>query len=108
MAKLAFDEIGVWSHTAKDYFFFQIVDKMKKLVEQNLEVKKLFRVERQVNNPGPLLKHLLLNAKRNEEEFWFNKLLLHLQTYNAAKIITVGEDATRVITKVDYDNETDL
>lgn len=41
--------------------------------------------------------------KRNSYE-----LQLYLQTYNAVKIITVSEDATRVITKVDYDNETDL
>ena len=44
---------------------------------------------------------ILQYFKRNSYE-----LQLHLQTYNAVKMITVGEDATRVITKVDYDNET--
>ena len=151
--------------------FFQIVDKMEKLVEQNPEMKELMRVaqcqrrEREIESICPLLKQLLVNAERNaqmlpqqrrheqvmkkfatslfiysgpmayeflhtnlpnaipslrtvqrivsneyqplhEGEFRFNALLLHLQTYNATKIITVGEDATRVITRVDYDNET--
>ena len=53
--------------------FFQIVDNMEKLVEQNLEIKELMRVaqsqrrEREVENICPLHKHLLSNAERNAQ-----------------------------------------
>ena len=53
--------------------FFQIVDKMEKLVEQNPEMKELMRVaqcqrrEREVESICPLLKQLLVNAERNAQ-----------------------------------------
>ena len=36
----------------------------------------------------------------------FDELFVHLIRYNAPKIITIGEDATRLIARVDYDSET--
>ena len=38
--------------------------------------------------------------------FRFEELSKHLQLYNAPKVVCIGEDATRVISRVDYDNET--
>ena len=43
----------------------------------------------------------------NEEEFRFDDLVQHLHNYDSESVITIGEDATCVIARVDYDNETD-
>lgn len=40
-------------------------------------------------------------------EFRFNQLLHYLQKHSYPKIIAVGEDATRVISRIDYDSCTD-
>ena len=37
--------------------------------------------------------------------FRFDELLAHLTAYNAAKIVACGEDATRLISRVEYDSE---
>ena len=42
-----------------------------------------------------------------EEEFRFEDLTAHLTRYNVPHIVTIGEDATRVISRVEYDSETD-
>ena len=42
----------------------------------------------------------------HEGKFRFDDLLQHLESYNASKIVSIGEDATRVISRVDYDSET--
>lgn len=42
-----------------------------------------------------------------EGKFRFDALLKHLECYGASKFISIGEDATRVISRVDYDSETD-
>lgn len=42
----------------------------------------------------------------HEGEFKFDELLSHLSSYNAPKVITIGEDATRLISRVEYDIET--
>ena len=39
-----------------------------------------------------------------EGEFTFDKLLAHLEGYNAEKIVSISEDATRVISHVEYDS----
>ena len=43
----------------------------------------------------------------SEGDFRFDDLLQHIKQYNAPMIISVGEDATRVIARVEYDSETD-
>jgi hypothetical protein len=43
----------------------------------------------------------------NEGEFRFDGIVAHLAQHSAPSIITVGEDATRVISRVEYDCETD-
>jgi len=43
----------------------------------------------------------------DEGNFRFDDLVNHLQQYNVPKIVSIGEDATRVIARIDYDNETD-
>ena len=43
----------------------------------------------------------------HEGEFRFDELLAHLSSYKAPKVISVGEDATRLISRVEYDSETD-
>ena len=43
----------------------------------------------------------------HEGEFRFKELLTHLNAYESPKVISIGEDATRVISRVEYDNETD-
>ena len=43
----------------------------------------------------------------NEGEFLFDDLLIHLNNYKAIKTIAIAEDATRVIARAQYDNETD-
>lgn len=40
------------------------------------------------------------------KESRFNELLAHITHHNAPKIVPIGEDATRVIGRVDYDSET--
>jgi hypothetical protein len=42
----------------------------------------------------------------NEGEFRFDQLLSHLKSYKAPNAIVIGEDATRLISRVDYDSET--
>ena len=42
-----------------------------------------------------------------EGEFRFDDLVTHLNTYKSPKIVAIGEDATRVISRVEYDKETD-
>jgi len=37
----------------------------------------------------------------------FDELRQHLDQYNAPLLVSIGEDATRVIGRVDYDGETD-
>ena len=41
-----------------------------------------------------------------EGEFRFDELLKHIDFYKAPKIIAIGEDATRVVCRVQYDPET--
>ena len=44
----------------------------------------------------------------NEGEFRFDDLVTHIHNYNVPHhIVTIAEDATRVIARVEYDNETD-
>ena len=43
----------------------------------------------------------------HEGEFRFDELLAHLTSYKAPKVVAIGEDATRVISRVEYDNDTD-
>ncbi len=38
-----------------------------------------------------------------EGKFHFEALLKHLDRFGAPKLVSVGEDATRVISRVDYD-----
>jgi hypothetical protein len=42
-----------------------------------------------------------------EGEFRFDELLLHLKNYNSPLIVSIGEDATRLNARVDYDHVTD-
>jgi len=39
--------------------------------------------------------------------FRFKDLAKHIADHNAPKVVSIGEDATRVIGRVDYDSETD-
>ena len=43
----------------------------------------------------------------NEGQFRFNELAEYIDLHNAPRLISVGEDATRVISRVEYDHETD-
>ena len=43
----------------------------------------------------------------NEGEFRFEELVAHLDRYGLPKIVSIGEDATRVISRVEYDSNTD-
>lgn len=42
-----------------------------------------------------------------EGEFLFDKLSAHLDAYNAPRIISISEDATRVVSHVEYDGNSD-
>ena len=42
-----------------------------------------------------------------EGHFRFDELLEHLKNFNASMVVSIGEDATRVISKIEYDSETD-
>ena len=55
------------------------------------------------------VQNILLNEYRpiHEGNFRFQELLQHLESYGAPKLVSIGEDATRVISRIDYDNETD-
>ena len=44
--------------------------------------------------------------KISEGEFRFDDLVKHIDLYKAPKVISVGEDATRVISRVQYDSTT--
>ena len=41
----------------------------------------------------------------HEGQFRFDELLVHLNSYKATKIVSIGEDATRLIGRVEYDSE---
>ena len=41
-----------------------------------------------------------------EGTFRFDELLEHLQSFKASKVVTLGEDSTRVVSRVQYDSET--
>lgn len=43
----------------------------------------------------------------SEGEFRFDELSEHLKRYKLSGIVTIGEDATRVISRVEYDSQTD-
>jgi len=43
----------------------------------------------------------------HEGVFRFDELLNHLNAFKCPKIVSIGEDATRVINKVQYDVESD-
>ena len=40
-------------------------------------------------------------------DFRFDELEKHLTSYKAPMVVTIGEDATRLVKRVDYDSETD-
>ena len=42
----------------------------------------------------------------HEGVFRFDELLSHLDSYNASKVITIGEDATRLVSRLENDKET--
>ena len=42
----------------------------------------------------------------HEGEFRYDELLVHLNSYSAPMVVAVGEDATRLVSRVEYDNET--
>ena len=42
----------------------------------------------------------------NEGEFRFDGLAAHIAKYNTTNIVPIGEDATRIICKVEYDSKT--
>jgi len=43
----------------------------------------------------------------HEGEFRFDELLMHLNLYKCSKVVAIGEDATRIIARVEYDSESD-
>ena len=43
----------------------------------------------------------------DEGKFQFDELLSHISQHKAPKVVSISEDATRVISRVDYDSETD-
>ena len=43
----------------------------------------------------------------HEGVFCFDELLKHLEAYKAPLVVSIGEDATRLISRVQYDSETD-
>ena len=42
----------------------------------------------------------------HEGVFRFDKLLEHIQLHKSSKYVSIGEDATRIISRVDYDPKT--
>ena len=56
-----------------------------------------------------IVQNILLNEYHpiNEGSFRFQELLQHLNSYGVPKLVSIGEDATRLISRIDYDNETD-
>ena len=42
----------------------------------------------------------------NEGEFRFDGLAAHIAKYNTTNIVTIGEDATRIICRMEYDSKT--
>ena len=42
----------------------------------------------------------------HEGEFRFDQLLNHINSYKCARVIVIGEDATRLVARVDNDPET--
>ena len=43
----------------------------------------------------------------DEGKFRFDELLSHINQHKALQVVSISEDATRVIRRVDYDSETD-
>ena len=43
----------------------------------------------------------------HEGEFRFKEFLEHLNAFKSPKVVAIGEDATRVISRIEYDSETD-
>lgn len=43
----------------------------------------------------------------NEGQFRFDGLLEHIKRYELSGIVSIGEDANRVISRVEYDSQTD-
>ena len=43
----------------------------------------------------------------SEGEFRFDKLLEHIKRHQLSGIVTIGEDATQIISRLKYDNQTD-
>jgi len=39
----------------------------------------------------------------SDGEFAFDQLSVHLKSYNVPRIVSISEDATRVITRIEYD-----
>ena len=42
-----------------------------------------------------------------EGEFSFDQLVAHLQAYSACRVVSISKDATRVISRVEYDQTKD-
>ena len=43
----------------------------------------------------------------SEGEFCFDGLVAHIAQYNTVNVVSIGEDATRIICRVEYDIRTD-
>lgn len=43
----------------------------------------------------------------SEGEFRFDEPVVHLNNFGADKVVAIAEDATRVIARADYDDESD-
>lgn len=66
-------------------------------------------VHRNMPEALPSLQRILLNDYQpfHEGKFRFDELEKHLISYKAPMVVTIGEDATRLVKRVDYDSETD-
>ena len=42
-----------------------------------------------------------------EGEFSFDQLVSHLEAYSTSRVVSISEDATRVISRVEYDQTKD-
>lgn len=68
-------------------------------------------LHRNMSNALPSLRTVqrIVSDKYNalqEGKFRFDELLIHINSYKASKMIAIGEDATRIISRVKYDNAT--
>ena len=43
----------------------------------------------------------------HEGVFYFDELVIHINKFQCSKIVAISEDATRIISRIDYDVETD-